>query len=566
MSAVGTSVVGPGGTSTPARPNLTATAPATATSTTGLSEIPPPTTPPGTPTTPTIIIPTSTAAAVATAPALAPGATATNTATGTPTGTTTTPATTTTTTTTTSTPSSGGGGGGAGANFVIGRVRANTLRRSCDLVPDVLRLNVGGTVFVTARRTLCLDENSMLARMFNSSLRASATDDSGAYFLDRDPVYFRVVLNFLRTGRLLLDSGVSLDGVLMEAEFFQIDSLVRAVDISSRPDLTRTDFIQMAPRSKFERLRLQNLDLSGLELEPSTSFMKSILSGASFTSCIATRPNFSKSQGDDLNFANAVFDQPKFTKCKFHNSNFSSLSCISGVFLTSDLRNCTFTNAQLHKGCLFQRAILHGCSFEGATLHQAKFQDADLTNANFTNASLLECHLTDSDLRGAIIDWENVINCKAYTRQALVSKVEFEKIPEAFRDTLGLVVLDPLPVDHPFLTQIDVEVKSTSICVYTQLVTTAPEMKKFCEVFQSIGVLDQVTWVITTDRPPQFESALVQYTRKQYFPKVFVSGNYVAGCERLFYGSAFDILKAVLTKAVARARNQAIPKPPKQLP
>jgi len=96
-----------------------------------------------------------------------------------------------------------------------------------------VRLNVGGTVFMTTKTTLSRDPKSFLCRICQSndagesSGLGSEKDETGAYLIDRDPKYFGPVLNFLRHGKLVMDKNIVEEGVLEEAEFYNITDLIK---------------------------------------------------------------------------------------------------------------------------------------------------------------------------------------------------------------------------------------------------------------------------------------------------------------------------------------------------
>ncbi|KAI8505297.1 hypothetical protein Bbelb_174060 [Branchiostoma belcheri] len=109
---------------------------------------------------------------------------------------------------------------------------------------DIVSLNVGGHIYTTTRATLMAGSQSwsqsMLSRMVSQGPRGRAQtrgaeplrDPQGRYFIDRDGVVFRHVLNFLRIGKLVLPEGFKeLDLLEMEAEFYQIEGLIEALQI-----------------------------------------------------------------------------------------------------------------------------------------------------------------------------------------------------------------------------------------------------------------------------------------------------------------------------------------------
>ncbi|XP_028844728.1 BTB/POZ domain-containing protein KCTD2 [Denticeps clupeoides] len=104
-----------------------------------------------------------------------------------------------------------------------------------------VRLNVGGTYFVTTKQTLCREPKSFLYRLCQDDPDLdSDKDETGAYLIDRDPSYFGPILNYLRHGKLIINKNLAQEGVLEEAEFYNIASLVRLVKERIRDNENRT--------------------------------------------------------------------------------------------------------------------------------------------------------------------------------------------------------------------------------------------------------------------------------------------------------------------------------------
>ncbi|XP_051920400.1 BTB/POZ domain-containing protein KCTD3 isoform X1 [Hippocampus zosterae] len=98
----------------------------------------------------------------------------------------------------------------------------------CDLTTgmgEIIQLNVGGTRFSTSRQTLMWIPDSFFSSLLSGRI-STLRDETGAIFIDRDPMAFAPILNFLRTKELDL-RGVNISVLRHEAEFYGITPLVR---------------------------------------------------------------------------------------------------------------------------------------------------------------------------------------------------------------------------------------------------------------------------------------------------------------------------------------------------
>jgi len=126
------------------------------------------------------------------------------------------------------------------------QVRSNSLSSK----PEWVRLNVGGKEFVSTKTTLCKNAQSFFYKLCQDDPSIGLTtdkDENGAFLIDRDPRYFAPILNYLRHGKLVIESNLQEEGVLEEAEFYNIQDLIHLVKerIKERNEQRRSQVIAM---------------------------------------------------------------------------------------------------------------------------------------------------------------------------------------------------------------------------------------------------------------------------------------------------------------------------------
>jgi len=84
---------------------------------------------------------------------------------------------------------------------------------------DTVKFNVGGTVFEVARSTIQTFPHALLAKMIDGPFQ-SGKDGGGAYFVDRNPQMFNIILDVHRDNKVYESPMVTSDQVVAELQFY----------------------------------------------------------------------------------------------------------------------------------------------------------------------------------------------------------------------------------------------------------------------------------------------------------------------------------------------------------
>lgn len=265
-----------------------------------------------------------------------------------------------------------------------------------------ITLNVGGKDFTTTRSTLTQqDPDSMLARMFSGEKCVSwqsSVDETGAYLIDRSPHYFEPIINYLRHGRIVLDKGMSAEGVLEEAKFYgfrsMIDHLEEYIEKNQKADdntpITRRELVlRLLATPTDKELRCQGMDFTGANLS------KLDLRYINFKYAILKNSNLA---GANLSYCN-------FERADLSHTKMDSANLLGAKMLCANLEGASL------RGCNFEDPAGSRANMEGALMKNVDLEGSHMAGVNLRVATLKNANLQNCDLRGAVLAGSDLENC-----------------------------------------------------------------------------------------------------------------------------------------------------------
>lgn len=98
-------------------------------------------------------------------------------------------------------------------------------------LPDIVELNVGGVFYTTSLATLTKEPSSLLSQLFvGDGITKLLKDSKGKYFIDRDGVLFRYILDYLRNQKITLPENFhEKERLRHEADYFRFPEMAKCI-------------------------------------------------------------------------------------------------------------------------------------------------------------------------------------------------------------------------------------------------------------------------------------------------------------------------------------------------
>jgi len=99
-----------------------------------------------------------------------------------------------------------------------------------------IKLNVGGQPFLTTLETILSCPDSVLSKMFDpESGFEPAHKENGVYFIDANPTYFGIILDWMRYRQIITGLEINLNAVAKIADYYGLVDLVKEIKKPQNP-------------------------------------------------------------------------------------------------------------------------------------------------------------------------------------------------------------------------------------------------------------------------------------------------------------------------------------------
>jgi hypothetical protein len=171
-----------------------------------------------------------------------------------------------------------------------------------------VHIDVGGCIYTSSLETLTKYSESRLSKMFNGSIPIVLDTLKQHYFIDRDGKSFRYVLNFMRTGRVVLPERFDdYETLIEEAKYYGLELMVKQLDdlIHARKKFKSNDYNNSVNNNKNNTIN-DDSDEANNKLSSSSSSLtnsNSNLLNSNTISTTSTNNNNSSTINNDNNNA-----------------------------------------------------------------------------------------------------------------------------------------------------------------------------------------------------------------------------------------------------------------------
>lgn len=232
------------------------------------------------------------------------------------------------------------------------------------------------------------------------SLRPSPRDSSGAYLIDRSPQYFEPILNYLRHGKLIIDHNVNVQGVLEEAKFYGIVSLLPMLELETERWFKKRHHDVIQSQLNYDNQQSFQSQLQQQQAYPYSNNINSInnrlaspqpqqpqrqAGNSGQQSPPLTRQDVIKA----LIRTSGQTRELRFQGCNLNGADLSKLDLRSINFRLANLRYCNFRGANLSYANM-ERANMFGCNLEGTQLIGTNLSFANMENSNLRAVTTIQ--------------------------------------------------------------------------------------------------------------------------------------------------------------------------------